>query len=151
MLKLPRISIGFLMAVVLMLACDLGIVRGSWDKSGQSNALSIICLPVINVLLLSIPWAIRDSPRRHFWRGFQWFGWPITLFVGLATWHDPEAILWPLAALWQPIQLGNDIAQFALEITSAIAIYSSAQILPAWFLARLASRYRVVIVRRLPA
>ena len=62
------------MAVVLLVAADFGIVRALWETQGPQVGVAIVMLPMIDLLLLSMPKLRKSNPTRPFWGGFQAVG-----------------------------------------------------------------------------
>jgi hypothetical protein len=143
-----RLTIGTLMAVVSLVAADFGIVRALWDINGPQAGVAIVTLPMIDLLLLTMPRLRRGNSTRPFWGGFQAVGWIMVLMFGLLAWYLPDTFFWPIDA-WDRMHLIPDpAADMALLISIAVVLYTTPQLLLALVAARLSAKYRIVIERR---
>ncbi len=143
-----RFTIGTLMAVVFLVAADFGIVRALWDTPGPQVGVAVVTLPMIDVLLLSLPKLRQSSPTRSFWGGFQAVGWIIVLIFGLLASMCPDTFFRPLSFVDQMISRPHSAADVAILISVPFVLYTAPQVLIAVLAGRLSSKYRIVIERR---
>jgi hypothetical protein len=141
-----RISIGTLMAVVFFVAVDFGIVRALWETSPHV-AVAIVTLPMINLLLLTVPKLRKGTATRPFWAGFQAVGWAAVLAVGDLALCHPDTLFWPIDLLETNPWFKDQDAHLTFLITVAVVLYTTPQLLVALAAGRLSAKYRVVVVR----
>lgn len=86
-----RLSVSFLMMVVLVVAVDFAVFRYLDHLQAPRNA-AIVSLPMISLLVLTAP-CVRRGP---FWVGFQAVGWITTFVLGSLAWADVYWLHLPL-------------------------------------------------------
>jgi hypothetical protein len=98
-MKLPRFSISATMAIIVILAIDLGLVRyvtaGPWKAGAQISVLA--CLGVffmVNILAYqSISVLSRHRPLGPFRKGFFWGGAISAIGFVAWLWMDPDSAI----------------------------------------------------------
>jgi hypothetical protein len=92
-----RFTIRMLMAVVALAAADFGIVRALWPTIGPEVGVAIVTLPMIDLLVLTMPKLRRSNATRPFWGGFQAVGCIGVLISGLLGlfWNSRQPSLSP--------------------------------------------------------
>ena len=86
---------------------------------------------------------------RRFWASFEVAGWTMVLVVGACTGIFRNEFLAPIVWISQESWFEpNSAAGLALEITCAVVIYTTPQVLAAMVAGLLAEGYRLVIARR---
>lgn len=143
-----RFTIGTLMAVVFLVAADFGIVRALWKTQGPQVGVAIVMLPMIDLLLLTLPKVRKSDPTRPFWGGFQAVGWISVLAFGLLASMRPNTFFWPAVSVERMIPRPLSSAGVAILISVVVVFYTPPQLLIALLAARLSSKYRIVIERR---
>ena len=102
-MRMPRVPIARLMAIVAILALDFAALRATLPRI--PNLGLVVMVVVLEVVLLSP--ATRRAPGRSFWLGFQAVGWAYVL-AGFA-WNRP---LWAFdRSLFEGSILGAKITQ----------------------------------------
>ncbi len=91
----PRFSIFLLMAIVFFVATDIAIGRSLWDSPDPYVEIAVTTLPMINLLLLSLPKLRRSDSSRLYWMGFQIVGWLGVILVTLLCWFAVRSVLLP--------------------------------------------------------
>ena len=142
-----RISIGFLMAVVGLIAADFAIVRGLWNDPARAM-VAVVTLPMVNILILAAPGLRRAHPGRPYWLGFVVVGGLVTLLAGLACAALPETFFLPFAPLRPVFERLAENLRPMLGIALTVLIYTPTLLLPAVVAGKLSARYRLVIERR---
>jgi hypothetical protein len=142
-----RFTIGTLMTVVLLVAADFGIVRTLWDTHRPQVGAAIVTLPMIDLLLLTMPRLRRSNPTRPFWGGFEVGGWIGVLISGLLAGAFPDMFFWPMSFVDRMIPSRCSAAGMTLSISIAVVLYTTPPLLIALLAGRLSAKYRVVIVR----
>lgn len=142
--RLPRVSIGLMMAVVLLVAADLATVR-SMRQTGHT-AIAIVTLPMINLLVLTHP-RMRSDPVADYWRGFQAGGWMMVLLVGLLVMADTPKLFLPIFLLAESLTTDRR-TRLAIEIAISILLFTTPQLLVAMHFGRRRERDRAAIERR---
>lgn len=143
-----RFTIGMLMAVVFLIAADFGIVRALWDTAGPQVEVAVVTLPMIDLLLLTMPNLRRSDATRPFWNGFQAVGWIMVLVFGLLTGVCPDTFFWPINFVDQMILSPRSAVGMTLVISYVVVLYTTPQLLLALLAGQLSSKYRIVIERR---
>jgi hypothetical protein len=84
--KLPRLRIGRVMIAVGIIALNFGVIRAVTDlESRFVFLLSVLVLPMANILAIGLLLAFLRPQRRDFLRGFELFGLiALICVVGLA-------------------------------------------------------------------
>ena len=137
-----RFSIGKLMAVVCLIACDFGIMRFLFTTTPLFHAL--VLLPMLNVMLLSIPGLRKPQPKRRFWITFEVVGLTFQLLITFLLWYDFESCVRPLNAFEYSLPKMDEPTKILLEILVIVITTWTPQLLLAWIVAELVSRYRIV-------
>ena len=143
-----RFTIGTLMAVVFLVAADFGIVRSLWETQGPQVGVAIVMLPMIDLLLLSMPKLRKTNSTRPFWGGFQAVGWISVLIFGLLASMCPNTFFWPAVSVERTIPRPLSSAGMAILVSFVVVFYTPPQLLIAVLAARSSSKYRIVIERR---
>jgi hypothetical protein len=144
-----RFTIGTLMAVIFLVAADFAIVRALWWTSGPQLEVAVVTLPMIDLLLLTMPKLRSSHPTRPFWGGFQGAGWIGVLTSGLLTLGCPDTFFWPITVVNRWLVFPQpDARSVALLISFAVVVYTAPQLLMALLGGRLSATYRIVIERR---
>ncbi len=125
-----RSSIGLMMAFVVLVAVDIGILRFFWAsrKENPAELVGLVTLPMASLLLLLLPRIRKENPSRRFWVGFEVVGWVVVLGVGLASSLAMDAFFWPLVALLHAFGV-DTVEQDELVITAVVALYTIPQVL----------------------
>jgi hypothetical protein len=84
--ELPRLRIGWVMIAVGIIALNFGVIRAVTDlESRFVFLLSVLVLPMANILAVGLLLAFMRPQRREFLRGFELFGLVVLMcVVGLA-------------------------------------------------------------------
>jgi hypothetical protein len=106
-----RVSIGWLMGVVLMIALDLGFTRWALTAANEYGTLALVALPMsapmLNVLTIVGVMMIRDLLRRGecgpFLSGFFVSGVGALSLVTTALMVFPEPILTPVQGVMETV------------------------------------------------
>lgn len=142
----PKFSLALTMAAVSLVAVDIAICRAIWWTSGPPLPIAVITLPMVNILLLTLP-RVR-SGSRLFWRGFQVAGWAAAIASGLACWLYEDPFLRPMEVFNRVVPLPNDAWGMVAVVAFAVVFYTTPQLVVAILVGRLVARYRFVIERR---
>ena len=89
-MKLPRISVGVLMAIMVVIALDCVIYRSINTRPDDVGLTSILfgTLPMANLLAIGLAWLASGRARhRQFLVGFQIGGW--CLLLTSIFWREP--------------------------------------------------------------
>jgi hypothetical protein len=83
-MKMPRITIGWMMAIIVIAAIDLAAIRGIDGTSTLIGALIVLgSMPMASILVLGIPSLVRGFSGRGkihpFLTGFEAVGWTVLL------------------------------------------------------------------------
>jgi hypothetical protein len=147
-----RFSIGFLMAIIFLVAADVGFFRAFSNSSGPEIGVGIVTLPMANVLLLALPRLRGELRSRPFWIAFQAAGWVMVLIFGVLAWIDFDWFFQPAAIFYDTllnsglVPLGDWFRIFVLVVLPAAAVgYMIPQFLIALLAGRLSARYYRVI------
>jgi len=124
-----RFSISFLMAVVCLVAADFAVFGYVEEFEGPRNCV-IITLPMINLMILSLP-RVRGNHRRY-WVGFLSVGSLMTCVFGYLAWTGPDWFSWPLTFTQQALprleeevnKLG-DLAASSFFLTFITVVYTA--------------------------
>jgi hypothetical protein len=89
-MKLPRFSIAWIMAIIVIAAIDLAAIRALDGTNTVIGALIVVgSMPMASILVLGIPNLVRGSTGRGMIRpflvGFEGVGWTVLLvYIGSA-------------------------------------------------------------------
>ncbi|WP_422929126.1 hypothetical protein [Singulisphaera sp. PoT] len=147
MARVPRLTIGLMMAIVSLLAINFGIVRAFWNSSGPILGLAVVTLPMIDLLILSAPRLGRSNPTRFFWIGFHAVGWIMVAIYALLSAACMETFFGPVIPL-ERILPGDGATKVALLISIVIVCYTTPVLLVASLAGRFLAKYRIIIERR---
>jgi hypothetical protein len=143
----PRISIGMLMTVVLILAADIAagqalfgsnlqITKSTGTTSIDLSLVSLGILPMASLLLLGgihgLPDLCRRGETSRFSVGFQVFGWVAVFLFCIVTVIAPATILGYANALAKPIaptfrlwlNRAPEWAQMFVEVVFSAAVFT---------------------------
>ena len=147
--SMKQFSIGLLMAIVLLFATDLAIVRAFWNRGTGFVSLALITLPMINLLLLTLRRSRGPQGERLFWLAFQAAGWGMILLSSACILFFPDSFLFPVTWVCNRCGPGPlSLATLAFLFAFPVVFYTSPQLIIATVTGMLATRYRVVIERR---
>lgn len=143
-----RFTIGAVMAVVFLIAVDIGFFREFGNSSGPEFEIALVTFPAANVLLLALPSLWQDRASRPFWIAFQAVGWTMVVILGVFASSEDRWLFWPITILDDAGWIPDDTIRFSVMLPSALIGYMTPSLLLALLAGRLSSRYRVVIERR---
>jgi hypothetical protein len=143
--KIGRFSIFHLMAIILLVAIDCGLLRASWETS--FFVLFLMILPTLNVILLGLP-RLRSGRRgRGFWIGFDTVGVVLVSLLTFSYFLNPVITFWPLIWLREHDWISEKTTVlFLIAIAVVMTIYALPQLLLASFVGWFCDGYRLVIV-----
>ena len=144
-------SIRLLMMAILLIAVDFAIVpklNGGSFRIYPATAVAI--LPMINLLILTLPRLRKRSKTRLYWSGFHGVGWLMVLMIGYLTAHDPNVFFAPVSWLeiHPPAILRETDLTIPVLFTLIIILYTTPQLLAAQLAGWLFVRYCLVNERR---
>lgn len=133
------------MAVTVVVAADIAIVRAAWVRSEWLAFVAIGLLPMLNLLAWAFPRACRPGEHRPFWIGFVAGGGAATLALA-RFWRiqgDSEVVFMPTALLASRLARFDGLPQLARVVLVHAALYTGLLLVPAWTVGRLARQSQI--------
>jgi hypothetical protein len=137
----PRMSVRWLMLVVVLVAINFAIIRGI-RGTGIDIGIAFVTLPMASILLLAAPRAWGGDATRRFWIGFEIAGWSMVVLFGYLSHHNGAAFFRPANSVYPWGTIRNREFQLIYLMFIDFIFYTPPQVLVAWFTGRVLAKHQ---------